>query len=214
MNKILLITCLVLNAVISTAQNNRVEYYDVRGKQVPQEQARFERTIIQNSDGSTTTQEKNIKTGRINSETVREPFGISNNRGVVIDYSFKIEYADDKCDNGGLLPELNNYFEDIDSLDYVAAKLPGNENINRFIARNIRYPDYAKENGLQGKIMAQFIIGKEGSVSNIRIIEGVNVVLDKEFVRILRILKFTTPPKINGQPVELCVTAPCVFRME
>ncbi len=132
----------------------------------------------------------------------------------MIDYSFKIGYTNDKCDNGGLLPELNNYFEDIDSLGYTAPKLPGNETVPRFVGMNLRYPAYAKENGLQGKIMAQFTIGKDGSVSNIAIIEGVNVVLDKEFVRVLRKLKFATPPKINGQPVELCVTAPCVFRLE
>lgn len=214
MKKILLITCFVLNAVISTAQTTRVEYYDVRGKIVPQEQARYECTIIHNHDGSTTTQEKNLKTGRVNTTITPEPFDIINSRGVILDYSFKIQYAAQKCSNGGLLPERNNYFEDIDSLGYAAPRLPSNENINRFIARNIRYPDYAKENGLQGKIMAQFTIGKDGSVSNISIIDGVNVVLDKEFVRILRKLKFATPPKINGQPVELCVTAPCVFRME
>ena len=115
MNKILLISCLVLNAVISNAQISRVEYYDVRGKQVPQEQARFERTIIQNSDGSTTTQEKNLKTGRVNTTVTEEPFGIFNGWGGVIDYNFKIQYAKDKCSNGELLPELTNYFEDIDS---------------------------------------------------------------------------------------------------
>lgn len=215
MNKILLlIACLVLNAVISTAQNNRVEYYDVNGKIVPQDQARFERTIIQSIDGSTTTIEKNISTGHVDTTVTEEPFGIVKVRRVTLDYDFKIQYANDKCNNGDLLPELTNYFEDIDNLTYVAAKLPNNENINHFLSTNIRYPGYAKEYGLQGRVTAQFVISKDGSVSNISIIKGVNVVLDKEFVRVLRKLKFAAPPKINGQPVELCVTMPCAFRLQ
>lgn len=214
MKKILLITCLILGALITKAQVTRVEYYDVRWEPVAPEQARFERTIIQNSDGSTTTQEKNLKTGRVNTTVTPEPFDIINSRGVTLDYSFKIQYAAEICNNGDLLPELDNYFEDIDSLGYIAPKLKGNEHINRFIGMNLRYPTYAKENGLQGKITAQFTIGKDGSINNISIIKGVNVVLDKEFVRVLRKLKFAAPPKINGQPVELCVTAPCVFRLE
>ena len=123
-------------------------------------------------------------------------------------------YTENECDKNNLLPKLNNYFVDVDSLRYKAPMVSEKETFHLFLAKNLIYPAPAKENNIQGRVKAKFTIGKDGSVSNISIIDGVNVVLDKEFVRILRKLKFATPPKINGQPVELCVTAPCVFRLE
>ncbi|MBZ0097558.1 MAG: energy transducer TonB, partial [Taibaiella sp.] len=201
--------------VICTAQTTQVKYYDNKHREVPERKARYVKTIAENTDGSTTTTETDLRTGDVHSSTYKgsEPYGIWKNSMGDMDYNFTLLYTENQCGNN-LLPKLNNYFEDIDSLGYTGPRISGDESFNHFIAMNLIYPAPAKENGLQGRVQAQFTIGKDGSVDNIRIVKGVDVVLDKEFARVLRKLKFSIPPKINGQAVELCVTAPCRFRLE
>jgi len=216
MNKILLVACLILSTLITKAQT-KVTYYNKQYQEVTEQKARYVRTETTTLNGLNVTREIDLKTGKITqNDTFKgsEPYGIWKSGREVLDYSFELVYTENECDNNTLLPKLNNFLVDVDSLRYKAPMVSEEETFYRFLAKNIHYPAPAKENNIQGRIMAKFTIGKDGSVSNISIIKGVNVVLDKEFVRVLRKLKFATPPKINGQPVELCVTAPCVFRLE
>ena len=216
MKKILLITCLILGALITKAQT-KVTYYNKQYEQVTEQKARYVKTETTIPNGLNVTREIDLKTGKVTqNDTFKgsEPYGIWKSGREVLDYSFALVYTENECDNNNLLPKLNNYFVDVDSLRYKAPMVSEKVTFHLFLAKNLIYPAPAKENNIQGRVKAKFTIGKDGSVSNISIIDGVNVVLDKEFVRILRKLKFATPPKINGQPVELCVTVPCVFRLE
>ena len=75
------------------------------------------------------------------------------------------------------------------------------------------YPAKARRSGTEGAVKTSFTLTKEGSIENIIITKGTDIVLDKESVRILRELKFSTPPALNGQPVSLCVTLPLTFKL-
>ena len=61
--------------------------------------------------------------------------------------------------------------------------------------------------------MTSFIVTKDGQIENIVVNKGVDITLDKEAVRILRALKFSTPPLLNGRPVNICVKFPISFRL-
>lgn len=226
MYKILLFIFTIFSCLHISAQTTQVKYYNNRNEEVPEKKARYVKEIISNQDGSVTTRETDIKKGEIvYSQTYKgdEPYGIwilqswSSKKGDEqnkLDYDFPLVYDERECSNGDLLPKLDNYFEDNKTLNYTAPKISENEEIYRFLAKNIKYPAHAKENGIQGKIYAKYTIEKDGTVSNVSITKGAHVVLDKEYVRVIRTMKFDIPPTINGKPVTICVSAPASFRLE
>ena len=82
-----------------------------------------------------------------------------------------------------------------------------------FISQNLQYPKSAQEQGIQGRVIAQYVVEKDGSVSNIRVIRGVSEELDAEAVRVLKLMPKWTPGKQNGKPVRCRYTIPVQFRI-
>lgn len=195
------------------AQETQVKYYNSKYQEVPEKKARYVKTVTKN-DGATTSTQTDLRTGDINSETFKdyEPYGVWVHGKQKLDYNFRLHYADEACTNE-TLPKLNDYFADVVSLGYKAPKVSQSEDFYYFLGRNIQYPAPAKENGIEGKVYAQFTIGKDGSVKNIIITKSAHILLDKEYARVLRKMKFAIPPTMNGKPVELCVIAPASFKL-
>ncbi len=79
----------------------------------------------------------------------------------------------------------------------------------RFLQKNIRYPDTEAE----GKVYLSFIIEKDGKLSNIVLVRGVNPMLDDEALRVLKIAPAWKPGRQNGQPVRVKYSIPIVFQM-
>lgn len=79
---------------------------------------------------------------------------------------------------------------------------------------NIKYPVVAAENGIQGKVIVQFIVGKNGSISNVRVLRSVDPSLDKEAVRVVSNMPNWTPGKQNGASVNVRFTLPVTFRLQ
>ena len=66
-------------------------------------------------------------------------------------------------------------------------KFPGGqEGLMRYLAKNIKYPTMAQQNKEQGKVLVQIVIGKDGNVSNIKILKGASAWLDSEAIRVVR----------------------------
>lgn len=128
-----------------------------------------------------------------------------------LDYNFKVTYSKDTCENNEERTFLE-FYKDDDSSEFIAPKTAKNENFLQFLAKEIHYPKYAVDNGLEGKVYVHFEITKTGEVKNIWITKGVNISLDKETERIIRKLKFTTPPLLKGKPVDFCIDFPIVFQ--
>lgn len=87
----------------------------------------------------------------------------------------------------------------------------GQLGLRTFIAQNIRYPVYAQENGIQGKVFVSFIIREDGSISGIKIAKSVHPTLDLEAVRLIRLLPKWSPGRINGKAVRVKYTVPINF---
>lgn len=83
----------------------------------------------------------------------------------------------------------------------------------QFISKNIKYPEIAKENGVQGKVFIQFVIGKEGKVTDVQVIRGVDPSLDKEAIRVIQSMPPWKPGKQRGKPVRVSFQVPINFKL-
>jgi protein TonB len=79
----------------------------------------------------------------------------------------------------------------------------GNEKVLRFLVKTLRYPAEARENNTQGKVVASFIVEKDGSLSAITIKKGVSKSLDDETLRIIKLSPKWNPGMIDGKPVRV-----------
>ncbi|MGD1980565.1 MAG: energy transducer TonB [Flavobacteriaceae bacterium] len=87
------------------------------------------------------------------------------------------------------------------------------EQMNKHIRKNFRYPEIAQEMGIQGRVYVNFIISKDGSITNIRM-RGPDKNLEKEAQRIISKLPSMTPGKQRGRPVRVPFSIPITFRLQ
>lgn len=88
------------------------------------------------------------------------------------------------------------------------------EKIIRFINENFKYPKDAKELNYQGRIMIQFVIEKDGTVSEITILKGIFESLDQEAIRVISSLPLIQPAIQDGRPVRVRYTVPISCRID
>ena len=84
--------------------------------------------------------------------------------------------------------------------------------MNRHIAQNFRYPEFAQKNGIQGRVFVQFMIGKDGNISEIRS-RGPHGSLERAAERIIEKLPKMTPGYLNGLPVKVPFSIPITFSL-
>lgn len=95
------------------------------------------------------------------------------------------------------------------------AEFPGGEKeLNNFIQKNTRYPQSARENGIEGNVYVSFIIDKTGKVSNSKISKGVDPSLDTEALRVINSMPNWKPGKQRGKTVNLSYTVPVTFALQ
>ena len=86
------------------------------------------------------------------------------------------------------------------------------QQINKHIRKNFRYPDIAQEMGIQGRVYVSFIINKDGSIGNVRM-RGPDKNLEKEAARIINKLPRMTPGRQRGRPVRVPFSIPITFKL-
>lgn len=92
-------------------------------------------------------------------------------------------------------------------------KFPGGDSgLYSFIASNLNYPAMAIENNVQGRVIVQFVVKKDGSIGDVTVKRSVDRDLDAEAVRVCKKLPKFIPGKLNGQPVNVMYTVPITFR--
>lgn len=89
----------------------------------------------------------------------------------------------------------------------------GNAALMNYLSQNIKYPVIAEENGIQGRVIAQFVVGKDGHISDVRVAKSVDPSLDKEAVRVVKNMPKWIPGKDKGQSVNVRYTLPVTFRL-
>ncbi|SFK33936.1 M56 family metallopeptidase [Proteiniphilum acetatigenes] len=94
-------------------------------------------------------------------------------------------------------------------------EFPGGETaMMKFLADNIRYPVIAQENGIQGRVVCDFTIMKDGSISNVNILQGVDPALDAEVKRLISSMPKWKPGNQRGNVVNVRGVFPVVFRLQ
>ena len=89
----------------------------------------------------------------------------------------------------------------------------GDAELMKFLQQNVKYPKEAQEQGKQGRVIVQFVVNTDGSISNDTIVRSVDPSLDAEAVRIVRNMPNWTPGKQKGEPVRVRFTLPVTFRL-
>jgi TonB family protein len=90
----------------------------------------------------------------------------------------------------------------------------GNDAMMSYIRRELRYPETAKELGIQGKVICSFVVDRSGEIRNVEVLRGIGGGCDQEAVRVLRNMPAWTPGKQNGQAVNVKFNLPISFKLD
>ena len=83
-----------------------------------------------------------------------------------------------------------------------------------FLSNKLRYPAVAMEQGIQGRVVTQFVVDKDGSITDVKVVRSLDPMLDKEAVRLVKSMPKWTPGKLNGSPVRVKCILPISFRLQ
>ncbi len=90
----------------------------------------------------------------------------------------------------------------------------GDENeFSKWVSKNMTYPEVAKENGIQGRVICSFVVTAEGKVADVKILRGVDASLDKEAIRVISMSPRWTPGKQRTKAVRVKYTFPVIFQL-
>lgn len=90
----------------------------------------------------------------------------------------------------------------------------GDAELLKWISNHIKYPAIAMENNVQGRVVVQFVVTKNGSIGEVKVVRGKDPDLDKEAVRVVKTLPNFIPGKMNGQAVNVWYTLPINFKLQ
>lgn len=100
-----------------------------------------------------------------------------------------------------------------DAVEEMPAFPGGQAAFMNYLSSNMKYPKDCQETGIQGRVVVQFVIGKDGRIMNARVIKSVHPSLDKEALRVVNSMPRWTPGKQKGKPVSVTYTVPLMFRL-
>lgn len=83
----------------------------------------------------------------------------------------------------------------------------------KWLQRNLKYPRAMQEQKVQGKVVAEFIVNKDGSITDVKVVKSLNGPCDREVLRVLRMMPRWTAGVMNDQPCRTKVCIPVVFRL-
>ena len=86
--------------------------------------------------------------------------------------------------------------------------------LNRWVYQYLKYPEKAVAEGIQGRVMVDFVIGKDGKISDVRIVKGLSPEIDAEVLKVVSASPKWKPGKVNGEKVRASLTLPVEFKLE
>lgn len=90
----------------------------------------------------------------------------------------------------------------------------GDAELMKYLSSHIKYPVVAEENGIQGRVIATFVVERDGSISDVKVFKSVDPSLDKEAIRVLKSMPKWIPGRQNGSAVRVKYTVPVTFRLQ
>ncbi len=89
----------------------------------------------------------------------------------------------------------------------------GEEEMRKFLAKNVTYPVVAQENGISGTVFVAFVVGPDGTITKARVIRGFDKYCEEEALRVIRTMPHWKPGRQNGKPVFVQFTVPIKFTL-
>ena len=86
--------------------------------------------------------------------------------------------------------------------------------VRAWLAKNLQYPPVAAENGISGRVVVGFVVERDGSISHVQVLRGVDPSLDKEAVRVVKAMPKWNPGMQNGSPVRVKYNVPVQFKLQ
>ena len=90
----------------------------------------------------------------------------------------------------------------------------GSSALFEYLSKNIKYPVVAEENGVQGRVVVTFVVERDGSITDVKVVKSVDPSLDKEAQRVVKSMPHWIPGKQNGSAVRVKYTVPVTFRLQ
>ena len=91
----------------------------------------------------------------------------------------------------------------------------GQQALFKYLSENVKYPVIAQENGIQGRVICQFVVNKDGSIVYVEVVRsGGDPSLDKEAIRVIKSMPKWKPGKQRGKPVRVKYTVPVNFKLQ
>ena len=109
-------------------------------------------------------------------------------------------------------PEVSNKVFDV--VEEMPSFPGGQGALMAFLSSNIKYPVVAQENGVQGRVIVGFVVERDGSITDVKVMRSVDPSLDREAQRVVKAMPKWKPGKQNGSAVRVKYTVPVVFRLQ
>ena len=109
-------------------------------------------------------------------------------------------------------PEVSNKVFDV--VEEMPSFPGGQGALMSFLYSNIKYPVVAQENGVQGRVIVGFVVERDGSITDVKVMRSVDPSLDREAQRVVKAMPRWKPGKQNGSAVRVKYTVPVVFRLQ
>ncbi|MCQ2212698.1 MAG: energy transducer TonB [Bacteroidaceae bacterium] len=90
----------------------------------------------------------------------------------------------------------------------------GMDKLMAWLSKNLKYPAVCQENGTQGRVVVQFVVNKDGSIVEPKVVKSVDPALDKEAIRVVSAMPKWQPGKQRGKAVRVRFTLPVTFRLQ
>ena len=107
-------------------------------------------------------------------------------------------------------PDENGIFQVVET----EPEFPGGiAELMKYLEKNLRYPQICKEQGVQGRVIVQFVVNTDSTITDVDVIKPVNPHLDEEAVRVVKAMPKWNPGKQRGEPVRVRFFLPVTFRL-
>lgn len=149
--------------------------------------------------------------------------GMQKGKAVRVQYSVPVVFSLKKQKGGDITAHSAQFVPkeikpDANGIYEVAEEMPqfpgGMGKLMEYISKNMQYPAEAQKQKVGGRVVVQMVVDAEGNVTNPRILQGVNPLLDKEALRLMKDMPKWTPGKQNGEAVAVKYTLPVMFQLQ
>ena len=112
--------------------------------------------------------------------------------------------------NAEMKPDKNGVYQMVEEMPKYSG---GEQAMMKYVADNIKYPEEAKDQNIAGRVFVSFIVEKDGSIGEVKVVRGIGGGCDEEAVRVISAMPKWTPGKVKGEPVRVSYMMPLNFKL-